>query len=1224
MNKAEAVRLVQQTFTGDYAPAFFEQFITNIFKGQYIPLDKRRDGNDVREAFRSFVQGYRIIGTYKDAEGTALEILEVTLQRNSSLDRARTAQRNFVSDYLKRQGRDAALVAFLSPDQSDWRFSLVKLEYALEVKDGKVKTEEELTPAKRWSFLIGRHEGSHTVRSRFLGLLQDGEKPLLKELEDAFNIESVTDEFFKKYCELFFRMKESLDKLIVQNAAIRDDFAARELTSVDFAKKTLGQMAFLYFLQKKGWFGVAPGKPWGTGPKDFLRQLFNKRQKYGQNFFDDVLEPLFYEALAQDRGIEQIYPRLNNCRMPFLNGGLFEPMNGYSWETTEIRLPDELFSNSNRTPEGDEGDGILDVFDRYNFTVNENEPLEKEVAVDPEMLGKVFENLLEVKDRKSKGTFYTPREIVHYMCQESLVNFLTSEMESRVSRGDIDVLIRRGSQIIQNDALVLEKGREGTYKFLLPESVRLYAEELDAHLAKIKVCDPAVGSGAFPLGMLNEIVQARQALGVHLRTSNSTFDLKLHSISNSLYGVDIDPGAVEIAKLRLWLALVVEENEPHPLPNLEHKIMQGNSLISQYEGVKLFDDNFLEDASSLEAQKIAIDTKLGELQRKYISLHTRNMLTDVLRLDIEREVKQLMARKKSLGSTNELLGIELTIFDKPGRYDEEKRKTGVLKGKIAQFVTESSRSKKQLLKTEIEGLKWELIEASMRDQGRVEKLSEIKRLRTRNIRPFFVWKLEFADVFQDNGGFDVVIANPPYVGEKGNKEMFQEIAKGNLGKFYLGKVDLFYFFFHLAIELGSKNAQYAFITTNYFVTAGGARKLRADLKERATIRSIINFNELKIFETALGQHNMITLFSNGRSNDAKAILCTTKRRGNANVDTLRDIVNMVDGETDYISVSQSDLYDGVENYIRLSGVGASESPLDSVLSKIASSEWLLGDICNVNIGMRTGSDKLSQSYIEQYGIDLPKNSGIYVLDSNEVEELGLNPEERKIVVPFFKNSDVWRYGSKQKNDLWLIDVSYPTMKSLDESRMPNIARHLRKFRPVLEGRRSNDNGLLSVIKAGYWWAFTMRQLDFSLPKIVAPQRSKRNDFGYNSISWRASMDVYYITRGSEADVELKYVLALLNSKAYFQWLYHRGKRKGDSLELYQKPLSEVPIPKITLQEQAPFVALVDEILLITMDDKFNPRKPSAQQVKLEEKIDEMVCGLLNLTSVERAFVEAAW
>ena len=176
------------------------------------------------------------------------------------------------------------------------------------------------------------------------------------------------------------------------------------------------------------------------------------------------------------------------------------------------------------------------------------------------------------------------------MCQESLINYLNTELRDTLSREDIEALIRNGSQIIQNDAMVLEKGREGTYKFMLPESIRSHARELDKALANIKVCDPAVGSGAFPLGMLNEIVQARQALRC-IYTDQSTFDLKLHSITSSLYGVDYDPGAVEIA-VRLGL-LVVEENEPHPLPNLDHKVMQGNSLITEYEGVQLFDETFL-------------------------------------------------------------------------------------------------------------------------------------------------------------------------------------------------------------------------------------------------------------------------------------------------------------------------------------------------------------------------------------------------------------------------------------------------------------------------------------------------------------------------------------------------------------------------------------------------------------------------------------------------------
>ena len=867
MNKSEAITLVQGAFDNDYVAQSFERFISNLFKGEYTPLDKRRSGEYVREAFRSFVQSYRILGTYRDADGSNLDILEVTLQRESSLDRARTAQRNFVADYLKKHGKDAALIAFVSPDQSDWRFSLVKLEYSLEVKDGRVKTEEELTPAKRWSFLIGRHEGSHTVQSRFVSLLQDSQKPLLKELEEAFNIESVTDEFFKKYCELFFRMKESLDNLLESDPAIKADFDAKELTTVDFSKKTLGQMAFLYFLQKKGWFGVAPGKQWGTGPKDFLRQLFKRRDNYGSNFFDDVLEPLFYEALAQDRGVEAIYPRLNNCRMPFLNGGLFEPMNGYAWETTHIRIPDELFSNSHRTPEGDLGDGILDVFDRYNFTVNESEPLEKEVAVDPEMLGKVFENLLEVLDRKSKGTFYTPREIVHYMCQQSLINFLDAEEGGHVPREDIETLIQSGSQIIQNDATVLEKGREGTYKFMLPESIRSRAKDLDQALANIKVCDPAVGSGAFPLGMLNEIVQARQALAVHLRSAVSPYDLKMHSISHAIYGVDIDPGAVEITKLRLWLALVVEENEPHPLPNLEHKIMQGNSLLSEYEGIKLFDESFLETADSNQKESEQIESKLSALQREYFALHSKGELTETKKLEIEKDIKKLSLRKKSIGSKDELFGHEISMFDKPHAHRAVHEKMQTLRKKVELFITESSRSGKQRLKSEIDTLKWELIEASLQEQGEAQKLDEIKRLRRANVRPFFIWKLEFSDVFQEKGGFDVTIANPPYVfardsEKKGITEKHKEYFYKNF-RLAEYQVNLYPLFIELASNMLRNNGTLCFITPNNWMTINTNKTVRQFILEQSNV-IIVNFLA-KVFESASVDSSII-IFEKSKKN----------------------------------------------------------------------------------------------------------------------------------------------------------------------------------------------------------------------------------------------------------------------------------------------------------------------------------------------------------------------
>src|SRR5262249_5144181 len=257
--------------------------------------------------------------------------------------------------------------------------------------------------------------------------LQDTEKfPTLAQLEDAFSVEAVTREFFKQYAALFGDIEAELQKLAAKDRTIGKEFKAKGVSSVDFAKKLMGQIVFLYFLQKKGWLGVAKGQDWGTGPHDFLRRL--ARSPY-DNFFNDILEPLFYDTLATDRGHEAWCDHFK-CRIPFLNGGLFEPLGDYDWRKTDIVLPNKLFTNSTFVDEGVVGDGVLDVFDRYNFTVNEAEPLEKEVAIDPEMLGKVFENLIEENRRQGLGSYYTPREIVHYMCQQSLISYLDSAINS--------------------------------------------------------------------------------------------------------------------------------------------------------------------------------------------------------------------------------------------------------------------------------------------------------------------------------------------------------------------------------------------------------------------------------------------------------------------------------------------------------------------------------------------------------------------------------------------------------------------------------------------------------------------------------------------------------------------------------------------------------------------------------------------------------------------------
>jgi len=553
MDKQQAKWIIKDTFEQPFDKERFIRFVKNLLNRiEEAPFTYR--GNYILDAFEQHINSLERIGKYSDGE-YKIDILVIHLKKEASIERARTMQRNFVAWYLNgsRGGelKDAALVAFVSPDKADWRFSLVKMDYKFEQgKTGRMKVKEEFTPARRWSFLVGANEKSHTAQSKLVDILVDDEhSPTLAKLEEAFNIEKVTKEFFEKYRELFIRTKEALDRMVKNDTKIKTDFEAKGVNTVDFAKKLLGQIVFLYFLQKKGWFGVGRDADWGTGSKHFLRELFEEKHGTYRNFFNDILEPLFYEALriGEERRQDDYYYSRFNCKIPFLNGGLFDPIGNYDWVHTDINLPDSLFSNNNKTKEGDTGDGILDVFDRYNFTVKEDEPLEKEVAIDPELLGKSYEKFNairhdnfeeykkalksgkkgeESKFNKQYGVYYTPREIVHYMCQQSLINYLAPELSDCHSRGsrnpvpskeDIETLIHMGEQVSENEARIVSKGREtNTYSYKLPESIRKNAGLIDQKLADITVCDPAIGSGAFPVGMMSEIVKVRNVLSTFI------------------------------------------------------------------------------------------------------------------------------------------------------------------------------------------------------------------------------------------------------------------------------------------------------------------------------------------------------------------------------------------------------------------------------------------------------------------------------------------------------------------------------------------------------------------------------------------------------------------------------------------------------------------------------------------------------------------------------------
>ena len=415
-------------------------------------------------------------------------------------------------------------------------------------------------------------------------------------------------------------------------------------------------------------------------------------------------------------------------------------MNDFDWINVKVPIENQFIEN------------IFSKFDQYNFTVRESDPIEVDVAIDPEMLGRVFENLLPENIRKGKGAYYTPRTIVHYMCQESLINYLDSECKD-VPKKDLETLIREGDLILELETAILEEKK--TYQSFLMESINNNAQSLDDALSNIKVCDPAIGSGAFPVGMLHEIVKARKVLELYLKKEETTYTLKRHCIQESIYGVDIDPGAIDIAKLRLWLSLVVDEEDfknIQTLPNLDYKIMQGNSLIEEFHGISL------------------------DIEKK------------------DKQQKDLFAGGSDLDALIDKLHQRQTDFFNAEHPNDKKKKREAVETAIYNVFHNELEKKRN-----ISSIQAKEIESNLKEMTHGNK-----------VRSFFPWKLYFADVFREKGGFDILIANPPYVPiikiDKLDRKLFVEKFK-----FAVGRFNLFYFFLELTGQLTKYNGVSNFI-----------------------------------------------------------------------------------------------------------------------------------------------------------------------------------------------------------------------------------------------------------------------------------------------------------------------------------------------------------------------------------------------------------------------------
>jgi len=1152
VERGAAVRLIENTFSQPFAEERFRWFIVNLLNN----VDESKafnwmTGAYIRDSFKDHVKKYRRLGTYTDPDGQKIDVLIVHLKKPQALDRARTTQRNFVATYLKQRGeKDAALVAYHTDDPMNWRFSFVRMEYREEMTPtGKVRVKEEFTAA-RHSFLVGRNEPSHTAQAQLLPILEDDGRPTIDAVEQAFSVEAVTKQFYLDYRGLFESVRGAVAKLVETDPRVQEEFAAKSIDPANFAKKLLGQIVFLYFLQKKGWLGVGKDeqgnlKPWGTGPKNFLQRLFNKEFADYGNFFNDVLEPLFYEALATERRGD--YYSLFNCKIPFLNGGLFEEIHDYNWREIDILLPNDLFQE------------VFQTFDLYNFTVREDEPLEKEVAVDPEMLGKVFENLLPENLRKGKGTYYTPRPIVHYMCQESLINYLAGECEGIIPKGDIEELVRRGESAVENDAVSIQKRLEnkdykGDYKPIIPDSVIDNAQFLDDKLAGIKVCDPAVGSGAFPVGMMHEIVKARSVLTNYLpdRTGRDTYSLKRHCIQESLYGVDIDPGAIDIAKLRLWLSLIVDEEDYqtiNPLPNLDYKIMQGNSLIEEFHGISL-------DLGKNDSD-YPIDNKDAELERLIEELHEKqNAFFNATHPSEKRRGKEAVEE-----AIIAVFRYRIKQVKKP-YYENRKRME-----RTASDLPENLRD--QYLREETEKLNRRLDF----DPEAVE--NELREMTHGNkARNFFPWRLYFADVFRNKGGFDVVIANPPYVRQELISEQ-KPLLKAAFPDVYQGTADLYVYFYRRALDIARSNGFVTFISSNKFFRAGYGKKLRTYLQENTKLETVIDFGDLPVFEATT----------------YPCVLVISNRAPNTGEDTLRAL-NVRDIETiEHLpEAARKEGWPQPQRSLRREGWSLEQPEVLALLEKLRKSGTLLGEYVKGKFyrGIVTGLNKA------------------FVIDQATRDRLiAEDPRSAEIIKPWLRGQDVKR---------WRVDWAglyvIFTRRGIDIDQYPAVREYLAQFKdrlmPGVPGGRKPGN---------YKWYEIQDSIDyyaeFEKPKIVWPNLCIAPRFTYDNNKYYVSAPANVLPIAAERF----FLLGVLNS-AVTSWFMKKtaAERAGDFLEYKPVYVGQVPVPNVTSAQCAAIKPLVLNLL--------DAEGQGPQVTEWEQELNALVCELYELTEDEIAIINA--
>lgn len=1082
------------------------------------------------------------IGRIRLDDDKSLAIFEVEVSNNVVITRNRKELRDIAIKHIDQNITHGAIVFFHSPNQKDYRFSFIAKWSALDMETGEFIKGE--TKPKRYTYLLGPNEACTTAAKRLLTLIPKKEagKANIKELQQVFSVEALNREFFKTYkihYEKFWKyLAESTwrDELI---DAEKEETDKKEKTIRDFVKKLLGRIVFLHFLQKKGWMGCSSeSNEWLDGEKRFMQLLFEEFTDK-EHFHSQCLTKLFFETLNTKRPngefqIEGLVGRLNGSHAPYLNGGLFEPENNKA--TLKVDFPIQYFEE------------LLDFFEQYNFTIDENSPDDHEVGIDPEMLGHIFENLLE--ENREKGAFYTPKEIVQYMCQESLIQYLYNAFGKRQ---DIDGFIRQHS----------------VSPFLAERDI---ASKVNQLLDDIKVCDPAIGSGAFPIGMMQEIFDAKRFIYPYLKT-NQPFDpaaTKKNIIQNSIYGVDIEKGAVDIAQLRFWLALVVEEVNPHPLPNLDYKIMQGNSLLEQYEGIDL------SKTALLEAPTAKNVTLFEEPETDYgFSEENQESIKQLVKDYFKEEDKDKKARihkaidrivldhiDKSLeGFENQLL-IEIATLKK--RYtDNSERLTANQK---AQYDKKSKELK-------------EIIKRKKQLENKNKARQNLLKFEETDERPYFLWHLYFMDVFEQ-GGFDVMIGNPPYIQIQKMEEaekLAMEAAKYNT---YTRTGDIYCLFYEKGFDLLDDDGTLTYITSNTWMRTKFGDGLRNLFTTKYNPDILLNFEDTQIFPSATVEVNILVGKNDNWNKSLEAVAIKSDFRTGDSIHAYlnRNKIQLTDlSNESWVILSKSD-YE-IKNQIAEKG-----SPLK---------EWDL----QFFRGFLTG-------FNDAFFIDVEKKDELIQKDN----------KSEKIIKPLIRGREIKKYGYNF-NDKYVIFTRREFL--IDD--YPAIREHLSYFRdklePKPEGWDEKKNGKWQGRKPGsYLWYDFQDNIAyhpiFEKEKLIWLAISDKPAFALDRNKTYVTAPAYIMT--SQCN---KYLMIVLNSRTMEWYLDKVSSSTGVGTNQWSKIFVEqLPIPQLEEEDRKPYEIIAE--YLIYLNDPV--KEPVLEKVGNEE-VSKVLEDLVNMMVYELYF-----